>query len=129
MDINTIVIIGNLTKNLELKYTTTGMPVGDFCIAVNRSVKKDGEWSQEADFFDCKTLGKTAESLQQYMTKGKKVGIEGYLRQERWTANDGTKRSRVIIYANNIVLLSPKDNGGAGVTTGDDCGYSYGYEG
>ena len=103
-DINIVTIIGNLVKDAELKYTNSGTPITGLTIAVNRSVKKDGQWTEEASFFDVSLWGKRGESLNQYLVKGTKVCISGSLKQDRWE-QDGQKRSRVIIQCENIQLL------------------------
>ncbi len=123
-DISNITIIGRLTRTIEVNYTPGGTAIGNFSIAVNRSVKKDQQWAEEADFFDVKIIGKQAESLKAYLTKGKQVAIEGYLRQERWE-KDGQKHSRVVINTNNIQLLGGKDKQDNGYGS-DDNGYGYG---
>lgn len=110
-NINTSVLVGNLTKDLDLSYTAGGMAVGKFTLAVNRDIKKDGQWIKEADFFECVAFGKQPENLKPYMTKGKQVAIEGYLKQDRWQdQQSGQNRSKVTIVANNIQLLGGKDN-------------------
>ncbi len=107
-DINHVVLVGRLTRNAELKYTSGGGAVSKFSIAVNQRRKKDDQWVDEAHFFDIVLWGKSAESLNQYLVKGKQVGIEGQLRQNRWE-QDGQARSKVEIFAVNVMLL-----GGAG---------------
>jgi single-strand DNA-binding protein len=104
-DINHVVLVGRLTRNAELKYTGRGAPV-----AVNQRRKKDDQWIDEANFFDVVLWGKSAESLAQYLVKGKQVGIEGQLRQDRWE-QDGQSRSRVEIVASNVMLLGGRASG------------------
>lgn len=108
-DLNNVSIIGRLTRDAELKYTQSGYPVASFCIAVNRSRKDGDNYVDEASFFDCSMFGKSAESLKQYMTKGKQVAVIGELRQERWES-DGQSRSKVVIVANNVQLLGGKSD-------------------
>ncbi len=103
-DINHVVLVGRLTRNAELKYTNNGAAVSKFGIAINQRRKKDDQWVDEAHFFDVVLWGKTAESLNQYLLKGKQIGVEGELRQNRWE-QDGQARSKVEIHANNIQLL------------------------
>ena len=114
-DINHVVLVGRLTRNAELKYTTNGGAVSKFSIAINQRRKKDEQWVDEAHFFDIVLWGKTAESLNQYLVKGKQVGIEGQLRQNRWE-QDGQARSKVEIFAANVMLLGRgrRRRGGAG---------------
>lgn len=103
-DTNTVMIIGRLTRDMEVRYTSGGMAIGKFSLAVNRRVKKGEGWADEASFFDCTAFGKTAENLITYMTKGKQVGVVGSLHQDRWE-KDGKNHSRVVINADKIQLL------------------------
>jgi single-strand DNA-binding protein len=113
MDINKAVLIGRLTRDAELKYTAGGTAVTKFSIAVNRRRKANDRWEDEANFFDVTLFGKQGEALSKYLIKGKQVGVEGELRQERWE-KDGQTRSRVEIAANNIQLFGGKDGGAPG---------------
>ena len=115
-DINHVVLVGRLTRNAELKYTNNGGAVSKFSIAINQRRKKDDQWVDEAHFFDIVLWGKTAESLNQYLVKGKQVGIEGQLRQNRWE-QEGQARSKVEIFATNVMLLGG-GSGGAGGSGG-----------
>lgn len=110
-DINSVILVGRLTRNAELKYTNTGMAVSKVGIAINRRRKKDDQWVDEVSFFDVTIWGKTAESLQPYLLKGKQIGVQGELRQDRWE-QDGQSKSRVEIVATNIQLLGGKSEGG-----------------
>ena len=109
-DINHVVLVGRLTRNAELKYTNSGAAVSKFSLAINQRRKKDEQWVDEAHFFDIVLWGKSAESLNQYLVKGKQVGVEGQLRQNRWE-QDGQARSKVEIFATNVMLLG---GGGGG---------------
>ncbi len=102
--INVVALIGNITRNAELRYTSGGLAICSFGIAVNRSRKKEDAWVDEPNFFDITLMGRRAEALQKYLLKGKQVAINGELRQERWE-KDGQPRSRVSIIALNIQLL------------------------
>ena len=128
-DINTSTLIGHLTRDEEVSYTPGGMAVGKLSIAINRRVKKGQEWVDEANYFDVVIFGKQAENLQKFLTKGKQVGITGFLKQERWTDQNGQNRSRVTIVANDIQLLGGKDGGNANQGGSYDNGYdgAYGY--
>lgn len=103
-DINHVVIVGRLTRDAELKYTNTGTAICKVSIAVNRRRKVDEQWVEEASFFDVTIWGKTGEAINQYLVKGKQVGIDGELRQSKWE-QDGQTRSKVEIIANNVQLL------------------------
>ena len=112
-DVNHVVLVGRLTRNAELKYTNNGSAVCKFGLAINQRRKKDDQWVDEAHFFDIALWGKTAESLNQYLVKGKQVGIEGQLRQNRWE-QDGQARSKVEIFATNVMLLGSGSGSGSG---------------
>ena len=111
-DVNHVILIGRCTRDATIKYTSGGMAIGSFSIAVNRRTKKGDQWVEEASFFDVSLFGKSAEGLAQYLTKGKQVAVEGELRQDRWE-QDGQPRSKVTIAANNVQLLGgDKKTGG-----------------
>jgi single-strand DNA-binding protein len=110
-NLNSIILIGRLTRDAELKYTAGGTAITKFSIVVNRRRKVNDRWEDEANFFDVTLWGKQGETLKQYLLKGKQICIVGELRQERWE-KDGQTRSRVEIVANSIQLLGGKDGGG-----------------
>ena len=111
-DINHVVLVGRLTRDAELKYTAGGQAVCKFSVAVNRRRKNGEQWEDEANYFDVVLWGRQGESLNQYLTKGKTIGVEGELRQDRWQ-QDGQNRSKVEIVANNIQLLGGNTGGGS----------------
>ena len=115
-DINHVVLVGRLTRDAELKYINSGTAVSKFSVAINKRKKVDEQWVEEAHFFNITVWGKVAEALDPYLKKGKQVGIDGELRQNRWE-QDGQSRSRVEIVANNIQLL-----GGKGETSNSSSG-------
>jgi single-strand DNA-binding protein len=110
-DINKVVLVGRLTRDAEQSYTQSGFALLKFSIAVNRNRKQGDQWVEEASFFDVTVFGRQGEAIANYMTKGKQVAVEGQLRQDRWEAQDGSKRSKVTIDANNIQLLGGRDGG------------------
>jgi single-strand DNA-binding protein len=103
-DINQVVLVGRLTRDVELKYTNTGFAIANMSLAVNRRAKKDDTWQDEVSFFNCVLIGKRAEALAQYLVKGKQLAVQGELRQNRWEQG-GQPRSRVEIFLNDIQLL------------------------
>ena len=109
-DINQVVLLGRLTRDAELKYTNSGFAIANLSIAVNRNVKKDDNWQEEVSFFNAVLLGRRAEALSQYLIKGKQIGIQGELRQNRWE-KEGQPRSKVEIVINNIQLLGGRGPG------------------
>ena len=112
-DINSVTIVGRLTRDAELKYTNSGSAVTSMGLAVNRSRKDGDQWVEEANFFDVSLWGRRGESLNQYLQKGTRIAVTGELRQDRWE-QDGQKRSRVVIHANNIQLLGGNNPGQGG---------------
>jgi len=102
MDTNIVVLQGNLTKNAELLYAPTGTAIGKFTIAVNRKTKE----KEETLFMDCTIFGKYAESMVKYLTKGRKITVNGYLRQENWVDNNNNKRSKIVLIVDNISFCS-----------------------
>ena len=113
-DLNHVVIIGRLTRDLgtderSFGYVANGQARANVSIAVNRSKKSGEEWTDEVNYFDVTIWGKTAENLKPYLTKGKQIAVDGYLKQDRWE-KDGQKMSRVSIVANNVQLLGGSDN-------------------
>lgn len=126
MDINHVVLIGRLTKDAELRYTSSGMAVANISLAINQRRKRDNQWVDEAHFFDAVVWGKQAEAISQYLVKGKQIALEGQLRQNRWE-QDGQKRSRVEISANNVQLLGSRSGGtgeGGGPSPAPDAEHS-----
>lgn len=121
-DINSVTLVGRLTRDVEMRYSQGGMAIASFSIAVNYRKKSGDNWVEEASFFDCKLFGRQAEAVQRFLTKGKQVGVNGELRQDRWE-QDGQRRSRVEIICNNLQLLGGRDGGGGGSS---DDGDSYG---
>jgi single-strand DNA-binding protein len=119
-DLNHVVLIGRLTRDAELKYTANGQAVCKFSIAVNRRRKNGDQWEDEANFFDVVVWGRQGESLNQYLVKGKMVGVDGELRQDRWQ-QDGQNRSKVEIVAAYLQLLGGNP-GGANGTAGNGFG-------
>lgn len=120
-DVNSLILIGRLTKDLSLEYKQSGLAVGETSIAVNRSVKKGDKWEDEASFFDITLFGKTAENLKQYLVKGKQVAIKGSLKQERWQDKEtGKTRSKISIVTEDIQLLGGRSDGGQSQSNNGD---------
>ena len=107
MAVNVVCLAGNLTRDAELKQTTNGNAVLTFTLAVNEPYKNPttGTWDKRPNFFDCVMFGARAEKLVQYIHKGSKVSIAGRLRYRTWE-QDGTKRSKVEVVADEIELMS-----------------------
>jgi single-strand DNA-binding protein len=105
MSINNVLIVGNLTRDPELRSTQSGTPVLSFGIAVNDSSKNaSGHWENVPNFFECSTFGNRATALSDILTKGMKVAITGKLHYSSWE-KDGKKHSKVDIIAREIELM------------------------
>ena len=110
---NRVVLMGNLTRDVELRYLKTGTAVADISLAVNERIKKNEQWTEEAHFFDVTLWGRTAEIAGEYLTKGSSVLIDGRLRQERWE-QDGQKRSKVKVTCEKMQMLGSKSGSTGG---------------
>lgn len=124
--LNICAISGNLTKDVELRTTAGGIPVGSLSVAVNEREKVGGEWTDRASYFDVTVFGASAENCARYLGKGSHVEIQGRLRQDRWETNDGGKRSAVKIVADSVVFppksqstTSPAANSSSGPSNAD----------
>ena len=108
---NSVNIIGTMTRDVELKYLPSGTPIGSFAIAVNQYYKdKQGQKIEKTSFFDVKVVGKQSETINQYFHKGSRIGVTGSLEQETWTAQDGNARSRVIIKLEGFSFIDKKSD-------------------
>ena len=105
--LNRVVLLGNLTRDPELKFTTAGKPVARLGLAVNRTpyTNDQGERIEGVDFFNIVVFGRQAETAHQYLRKGSGVAIEGRLRYRSWETDDGQKRSVVEVEAQNVQFL------------------------
>lgn len=119
--LNKVLLMGNLTRDPELRHTPSGLAVADFGLAVNRQRKgADGNRVDETTFVDVTSFGRQAEVMSQYLKKGRPVFIEGHLRLEQWTTQDGQKRSKLSVIVENFQFLDSKGGGGGGPAGGRD---------
>lgn len=117
--INSVVVVGNLTRDAEIRFTAGGTASVRFSIAQNRRKKQGEQWVDEAMYFDVSMMGKSAESVHKFLTKGKQVAVQGELRQDRWE-QDGQARSKIYIFAFSLQLLG----GTGGQSSSQGGGYS-----
>lgn len=111
--LNKAMIIGNLTRDPELRKTASGQSVTSFSLATNRVyTDSTGQKKEQADYHNIVAWGRLAEICAQYLTKGKKVYVDGRIQTREWEGQDGQKRYRTEIVAENMIML---DRGGAGV--------------
>lgn len=121
-DLNSVALVGRLTRDAELSYLPSGMAVAAMSVAVNRSRRENDQWIEEANFFDISYFGKSAEALKQYLTKGKQIAVQGALKQDRWE-KDGQKFSKVRIVANSVQLLGGRsDSNGSSYSSSNGSG-------
>lgn len=115
---NRIILIGNLTKDPELRYTPNGAAVSKFRIAVNTRYKQGEDNKEETLFIDIVVFGKQAENCSEYLSKGGQVLVEGRLQERRWET-DGQQKSKVEVVAQNVRFLSRRvSDAGGGMTEG-----------
>src|SRR5947209_11980996 len=113
---NRVVLAGNLTRDPELRFTSNGIPVCEFGLAVNRVRSK----SEEVDFFDITAWRELGETIANYKKKGDPILVEGKLQYRTWEAQDGSKRSKVDVVADNVQFLGRGgDVGDAGTSPGE----------
>ena len=124
---NRVILIGNLTRDPDLRYTPSGMPVCEIGLAVNdRRRTPEGEWVEEATFIDVTLWAKQAETCNQYLTKGSSVLIEGRLKLDQWE-QEGQKRSKLRVVGEKMQMLSSRSNSGnSGPRPGRDESEAYG---
>ena len=108
VEINSVVIGGNLTREPMVKEVTGGRKVATFTVASNRTFLSNGEKKKEVSFIDVDVWGVAADNCGKYLTKGSPVVVTGRLKQEQWQTDAGEKRSRVKVLASNVQFLSSK---------------------
>ncbi len=109
LNLNKAIIAGNITRDIELRQTPSGISVASFTVAVTRSKKgTDGNYVQETDFIDCQAWDKKAEFLGRNFRKGDPVCVLGSIRKRQWKANDGTNRYATEVIADDILFAGSK---------------------
>ena len=115
---NKVILMGNLTRDPEVRFTPSGTPVANFRIAVNHRYKQGAEMKDDVCYIDIVVFGKQAESCGQYINKGDSVLIDGRLQQRRWETEDGQKRSKVEVVAQSVNFMPKRASSGQGATHG-----------
>jgi single-strand DNA-binding protein len=114
--LNQVTLMGNLTRDPELRQTPTGQNVTSFSLALNRSYKaQNGDWQEATDYIDIVAWGPLAERVSQYLSKGRRCLVQGRLQSRSWE-QDGQKRSKVEVLANDVTFLDSR--GGEGDSNG-----------
>ncbi|MBU0640996.1 MAG: single-stranded DNA-binding protein [Planctomycetes bacterium] len=124
---NRVILMGNLTRDPQLKYLPSNTAVCEFGLAVNRRWRdRDGNQRDETCFVDLAAFGKQGETINQYMSKGRAILVEGRLKFDSWTGQDGTKRSKLSVVVDNFTFVGSRDasaSGGAPASGGE--GYEH----
>lgn len=119
--INRVILVGNLTRDPELKQMPSGNSVCSLRLAVNDRVKdaNTGEWGERPNYFDVDVFGSQAENCAKYLVKGRQVAVDGRLRWREWESQDGQKRSAVSVAADSVQFIGPREPGaGSGAIAG-----------
>ena len=112
---NKVILLGNLTRDPELRMTAGGLAIAKFGLAMNRKyTTKDGEAREEATYVDCDAFGRSAETISKYVQKGSPLFIEGRLKLEQWESQNGEKRSKLSVAVDNFQLMPRGGEGGGG---------------
>ncbi len=119
---NRVILVGNLTRDVELRYTPQGTAVTDIGLAVNDRVKRNDQWVDEATFVDITLWGRTAEVASEYLGKGSQVLIEGRLKLDTWE-KDGKKNYKLRVVGEKMQMLGSRRSGGSS-SPGGETAYS-----
>ena len=112
---NKVLLMGNLTRDIELKHVAGNQAVAEIGLAVNRRYRtKEGEEREETTFVDCEAWGRTAEVMKQYLTKGRPVFIEGRLKLDQWTDKDNNTRSKMRVVVETFQFVGGPGGGAGG---------------
>jgi len=112
--VNKVILIGNLGRDPELRYTKNGQAVANFSLATSDSFTKDGQREERTEWHRIVAWGKTAELCTQYLTKGRSAYIEGALRTREWEDKDGNKRQTTEVHAQTVQFIGPRAPGAQG---------------
>jgi len=110
---NRVVLMGNLTRDPELRYIPSGSAVSDITLAVNDRVKRNDQWVEETTFVDVTLWARTAEVANEYLSKGSNILVEGRLKLDRWE-KDGQKHSKLRVVAEKMQMVGGRSGGGGG---------------
>lgn len=122
---NKVLLMGNLTRDVEIRHTSGNTAVANIGLAVNRRFRtQSGENREETTFVDCEAWGRTAEVMGQYLSKGRPVFVEGRLKLDEWEDRDGNKRSKLRVVVENFQFVDAGGGGGGGGGGGSGAGSS-----
>jgi single-strand DNA-binding protein len=116
--VNQVILLGNLTRDPELRQTPSGQSVCSFSLALNRAYKsQSGEWQEATDYIDCVAWGPLGERVSQYLSKGRRALVQGRIQSRSWE-KDGQKHSKVEVLANDVTFVDSRGEGG-GANSGE----------
>ena len=113
---NKVILLGNITRDIDLRSLPNGTAVANFGLAVNRRYRRDDEWQDEVCYVDVVVFGRQAENVGEYLSKGSLAMIEGRLQWRSWETEDGNKRSKHEVIANNVQFMPRGSGNGEGGT-------------
>jgi single-strand DNA-binding protein len=120
---NRVILVGNLTRDVELRYTPSGTAVTEIGLAVNdRRKSASGEWIEETTFVDVTLWGRTAEVASEYLSKGSNMLVEGRLKLDRWESKEGQKMSKLRVVGERMQMLGSRGGGSGGSRGGGSAG-------
>jgi single-strand DNA-binding protein len=126
-NVNKVFLMGNLTRDIELRQLPSGASVGSFGLAVNERFKdRNDQWQERANFIDCEIFGRRAEVMQQYLHKGRPVFVEGKLRLDQWQDQQGQNRSKLKVVVDDFQFVDSRNEAGGGGGGGGGGGYGGG---
>ena len=112
--LNRVLLMGNLTRDIEVKYTANNNAVANIGLAVNRRYRSGDEYREETTFVDCEAWGKTAETMAKYLSKGRPVFIEGRLKLDEWQDKEGKRCTKMVTVVENFQFIDSRPGGGGG---------------
>ena len=104
-DLNSVNLMGRLTRDIEVRYTQNNIAHSIFSIAVNRNVKDGNGWKEETSFIGVEVWGSLAESIKKYSGKGKRIAVNGYIVQKSYQAKDGSNQNKTYVVANSVTII------------------------
>lgn len=122
-NLNKVILLGNLTRDPELRYTPSGTPVARFRLATSQRVRQRDEWIDEVCYVDIITYGRQAETVGEYLVMGSLALVEGRLHWHEWETKDGQRRSRYEVVANTVQFLSRPQSQSTSRTKQDDLSF------
>ena len=117
---NKVVLVGNLTRDIELRYASSGSAIANTAIATSRKFTQNGERKEEVCFMDITFFGRSAEVANQYLKRGSKILVEGRIKFDQWVAQDGSKRSKHSVIVETMQMMDSKADSQANNETAQD---------